>query len=87
MDYENLTQWEENLRASFQPNHWICKYFPPGSEQMSDAICGAFQRDSTEEEDNQHHVGEDCGDVDDFAALRDALNHAKIDERPCDDKR
>lgn len=54
---------------------------------MRDSVRRAFQCDSAEEEDDENHVGKDCGDVNDFSALGDALHHAQIDQRPCDDQR
>lgn len=51
---------------------------------MRDAIPSARQRNATKEEDDEHHIGKDCGDVDDAATLGDALHHAEIDECPGD---
>lgn len=54
---------------------------------MRNPICCPLQSDASEEEDYQHYVGEYCGDINDFAGLGDALNHAEINESPCDDQR
>lgn len=73
---------------------------------MSNAVCCAFQRDSSEEENDENDVGKYRGHlvyehmsikaetklcfhthIDDFSTLGDALNHAQVDQRPCDDER
>lgn len=54
---------------------------------MCDSVGRPLQSYSAEEKDDEHDVWENRGDIDDFAALRDALDHAQIDERPRDDER
>lgn len=49
---------------------------------MSDPVCRAFQCDASEEENDEHNVREDCGNVNDFSTLGDALNHAQIYHSP-----
>uniref|UniRef100_A0A182JDG8 Uncharacterized protein n=1 Tax=Anopheles atroparvus TaxID=41427 RepID=A0A182JDG8_ANOAO len=41
-----------------------------------------FECDAAEEEDDEHHVREDGGDIDDLAGLGDALDHAEVHQRP-----
>lgn len=53
---------------------------------MMDSVGRAWQSNSTEEEDNEHNIREYCGDVNDFSTFGDALNHAEIDESPCNDE-
>ena len=49
---------------------------------MRNPVLHPLQGDSPEEEDDQHDVGVDGGDVDDLGVLRDSLDDAQVDEGP-----
>ena len=49
---------------------------------MYDAIRHALEGDSPEEEDDQDDVWVNGSDVDDLGILRDALDHAQVDQGP-----
>ena len=39
-----------------------------------------FQRNSSKEEDDEHHIRKNGCDIDNFAGLGDSLNHAEINQ-------
>ena len=53
---------------------------------MDEAGRGPLEGDSSEEEDGEHHVGEEGGEVDDLAGAGDSLHEDEIDEDPGEDQ-
>ena len=55
-------------------------------QEVQNPVLHALERDAPEEEDDEDDVGEDRRDVDDLWVLRDALDHAEVDEHPGGDE-
>lgn len=79
---EGQAEGVEDLGGRIQPHRWLQQLLHLRRVHVHQPGSGAAQRNPTNEEDGQHDVGEEGGEVDHLARALDALHHDEEDNGP-----